>query len=859
MQKKQSKFLFALSRFLGFMRLFLKNRKSLVGLFIIGVFVFMALFPSFFTPYSSLGEDLSFTGPLGAKSVAPTFLREAPPWLGGDPTLSGNLDAVTEPSSPKPISEGGEWNLSSSANVSSATVKEGYNPDVGYPGTVEGFQTSPKPGSLQVTYERLAPGTAGRVTAYIFQEFDYPFLGPPKRVLGNVNLLVNGSSISQAFPVERWFVIMISAPSSRGSFKPIVGDISLGADNTTGLFVAASNITVRDWLIDTSSPNPKSWWGWLNGTATSRHHWDAVQWIVSEGSLTNKTYGEIQSSANPPIYDDSGDLVQYYCFANDTLICDPDLNTIGNTPDILRQEAWASRITTLARSTAIDDTRVYLSSVDGIYQGDYLVVGGNGSQQICRVSSVGDGYVDLDRRLIQEHISSEQVINQKMILYSNVAISKRFYVVVKAVVTEPRLFELKINTPPNCTLGIYSLEQGLYDLPYGKTIEAKNMKYNQLAGREYVWIDGRAGSVLKVPISIRMFVIPADSSMTSASAIYPPPYVLYRSSPPAGFYVDAYGDLGRPGGVYIVDALSGSKDLGGWIISKESRSSRTSIINDEDPITVGQLFNLRPGRYLVGFEIAFQDIIPEFSNDAVSVTVNLDDIHLKMMGTSYGILGADQEGRDLFAQLVWGARISLYIGLLVAFMSVGIGLVVGLVAGYVGGAADQILMRFNDLLLVLPGLPLLIVLVAVLGARIENLIFLLGILGWNGFARVVRSQVLSLRERSFVEAAKAAGAGTGHILLRHILPSVMSLVYISLATAVPGAITTEAALAWLGFYDPNRMSWGRMLHEVFASGATRNWWWIVPPGICIALIAVAFILLGYALDEILNPKLRVRK
>lgn len=859
MQKKQSKLLFALSRFLGFMKLFLRNKKSIIGLFIIGVFAFMALFPNVFTPYSSMGDNPSFTGALAGKSVAPTFLRDLPEWLGADPTLSENLEAVADPSSPKPVSEGGEWNLSLSANVSSATVEASSNPEVGYPGAVEGFQISPKPGSLQVTYERLTPGSAGKVTAYVLHEFDYPFLGPPKRILGNVNVLVNGSSVSEAFPVERWFVIMILTRFSGGSYQPVVGDISIGADNTTGLFVAASNITVRDWLIDTSSPNPKNWWDWLNGTATSRHNWDTISWIVSEGSLTNKTYGEIQSSANPPIYDDSGDLVQYYCFANDTLICDPDLTTIGNTPDILRQEAWASGITTLAKSTAIDDTRVYLNSVEGIYQGDYLLVGGNGSQQICRVSSVGDGYVDLDRRLIEEHITNEQAINQKMVLYSNVTISKRLYVVVKAVVTEPRLFELKINAPPNCTLGIYSLEQGLYNLPYGKTIEAKNMRYNRLAGREYVWIDGRAGSALKVPISLKMFVITVNSSMTNASAIYPPAYVLYRSSPPSGFYVDAYGDLGTPGDVYIVDAFSGPKGLDGWIISKESRASRTSLINVENAVTVNQLFGLRPARYVVGFEITFLDIMPEFSNDAVLTTVNIDDIDLKLMGTAYGILGADQEGRDLFAQLVWGARISLYIGLLVAFITVSIGLVVGLVAGYVGGAVDQLLMRFNDLLLVLPGLPLLIVLVAVLGARIENLIFLLGILGWNGFARVVRSQVLSLRERTFVEAAKAAGAGTGHILLRHILPSVMSLVYISLATAVPGAITTEAALAWLGFYDPNRMSWGRMLHEVFAAGATKNWWWIIPPGLCIALIAVSFILLGYALDEILNPKLRVRK
>lgn len=176
----------------------------------------------------------------------------------------------------------------------------------------------------------------------------------------------------------------------------------------------------------------------------------------------------------------------------------------------------------------------------------------------------------------------------------------------------------------------------------------------------------------------------------------------------------------------------------------------------------------------------------------------------------------------------------------------------------IGGAADQFLMRFNDLMLVLPSLPLMIVLVAVLGARIENLIVLLGFLGWNGFARLVRSQVLSLKERPFVEAAKASGAGTGHIVIRHIMPHVMALVYVSLATAVPGAITTEAALSFLGFYDPLRMSWGRMLREVFVAGATRNWWWIIPPGLCIALVAMAFILLGFALDEILNPKLRLR-
>jgi peptide/nickel transport system permease protein len=168
-------------------------------------------------------------------------------------------------------------------------------------------------------------------------------------------------------------------------------------------------------------------------------------------------------------------------------------------------------------------------------------------------------------------------------------------------------------------------------------------------------------------------------------------------------------------------------------------------------------------------------------------------------------------------------------------------------------------MRVCDVLLVLPGLPLLIVLVAVLGTSIDNLIILLGALGWMGFARVVRSQVISLRERPFIEAAKAVGAGKTHIMFRHILPNVMSLVYVTLATTVPGNIVAEASLGFLGFTDPNRMSWGLMLNNMASNTAYQNWWWVLPPGLCIAFIAIAFILFGYALDEVLNPRLRLRR
>jgi ABC-type dipeptide/oligopeptide/nickel transport system permease subunit len=318
----------------------------------------------------------------------------------------------------------------------------------------------------------------------------------------------------------------------------------------------------------------------------------------------------------------------------------------------------------------------------------------------------------------------------------------------------------------------------------------------------------------------------------------------------------------------ITRIRSGREEDAYWIISRDSRASPHTQIptvhertefKREGTRYAELVFQKNPGEYVLILEIIYDDINIDMKDKDVSTTVYVDDLDLFLYGTCFGILGTDFKHRDLFSQLIYGTRISLYLGLLVSVMAVSIGLFVGLLAGYTGRIADELLMRFNDLLLCLPGLPLLIVLVAVLGTSIENLILLMGLLGWNGFARLVRSQVLSLKERPFVEAAKAVGAGTGHIIYRHIVPNVMSLVYIALATSVPGAVTAEAALSWLGFYDPHRMSWGRMLFGIFEAGAVRNWWWVIAPGLCISLLAVSFILLGFALDDILNPKLRIRR
>jgi len=281
----------------------------------------------------------------------------------------------------------------------------------------------------------------------------------------------------------------------------------------------------------------------------------------------------------------------------------------------------------------------------------------------------------------------------------------------------------------------------------------------------------------------------------------------------------------------------------------------TLLVNASLASPEKEVFSKR-GDYLFGVDILLKDSNP---GKKVEATVYLDDVKIKLFGTAFGLLGCDYCGRDIFSQLVYGARISLIVGLLSAVVSVGIGLILGLVSGYMGGAVDEVTMRLTDAMLVLPGLPLLIVLIAVLGTSVMNLIILIGFLGWMGFARVVRSQVLSLKERPYIEAAKAVGSGKSHIIIRHILPNVLGLVYVSLAMAVPSAITAEASLSWLGFYDPYIMSWGRMLYDVQNNSGYLDLWWVIPPGICIAAISVAFILLGYALDDILNPKLRVRR
>ena len=223
-------------------------------------------------------------------------------------------------------------------------------------------------------------------------------------------------------------------------------------------------------------------------------------------------------------------------------------------------------------------------------------------------------------------------------------------------------------------------------------------------------------------------------------------------------------------------------------------------------------------------------------------------------------LGTDELGRSVLALVIQGSQISLLVGFLATAVTMLVGSLVGIVAGYVGGWVDVTLMRVTDWFLVIPFLPLVIVLAAILGRGLFVIAFVIGITAWPGTARLVRAQVLTLKERPYVERARALGAGNRQIVTRHILPNVFPLIFANTILVVAIAIYTETVLSFLGLGDPFSISWGSMLESAFSEGAISlgAWWYLIPPGLCIVLVVLAFTMCGYAFDEILDPRLRDR-
>jgi peptide/nickel transport system permease protein len=222
-------------------------------------------------------------------------------------------------------------------------------------------------------------------------------------------------------------------------------------------------------------------------------------------------------------------------------------------------------------------------------------------------------------------------------------------------------------------------------------------------------------------------------------------------------------------------------------------------------------------------------------------------------------LGLDDGGIDMVTLLMWGSRISLVVGFAATFVAIFIGGTVGVLAGYFGGRTDTVLMRITDYFLVIPDIPLMIIVAAIWGPSLFHIIIVIGILLWTTTARVLRAQVKSVRERVYVKRARALGAGHPRIILRHVLPQVAPLLIASTVLTIAVAIFDETALAFLGLGDPSRTSLGKLIENAFQRAAISAgaWWAIVPPGVLVALIILSCSLIGGALEDALNPRLRV--
>jgi peptide/nickel transport system permease protein len=261
---------------------------------------------------------------------------------------------------------------------------------------------------------------------------------------------------------------------------------------------------------------------------------------------------------------------------------------------------------------------------------------------------------------------------------------------------------------------------------------------------------------------------------------------------------------------------------------------------------------------MIGLAILMALAAPLLADEAGLSAVNSTANAAWAPPSEFPPLGTDHLGRDVMTQFIWGSRISLLVGLAATVLAMVIGSAVGIIAGFFGGAVDSVLMRVTEWFLVIPFLPLAIVLAAVLGPSVQNIILVIGITSWPITARLLRAQVLTVKERLYVDRARALGASNWHLMTRHVLASVSSLILANTTLTVPVAILSETTLSFLGLGDPANASWGKMLQEGYEAGALTQeaWWYYVPPGLGIMLVVLAFTLVGQALEEILDPRLR---
>lgn len=221
------------------------------------------------------------------------------------------------------------------------------------------------------------------------------------------------------------------------------------------------------------------------------------------------------------------------------------------------------------------------------------------------------------------------------------------------------------------------------------------------------------------------------------------------------------------------------------------------------------------------------------------------------------LLGTDNVGEDILSEIIYGGRVSIAVGLIVAVLSTGFGTLVGVIAGYYMKTIDEALMRLTDIVLILPPLPLMIILAAYLGPSIQSVILVLTVTAWPSVARVVRSQTLSLRERPFIDAARVAGAGDFRIITKLLLPNLATIIAANAVLMVTAAIVGEAALDFIGLGDITTVSWGTMLYWAQSYALFNGaWWWVLAPGVCIVVVGLAFVLISVSIENVFNPRLR---
>jgi peptide/nickel transport system permease protein len=268
------------------------------------------------------------------------------------------------------------------------------------------------------------------------------------------------------------------------------------------------------------------------------------------------------------------------------------------------------------------------------------------------------------------------------------------------------------------------------------------------------------------------------------------------------------------------------------------------------------------GLYIMVFFLAMALLAPFLADHALlNPTAQIGPPFATPTLSYYHWFGTTEQGMSVLAEFIWSARISLAVGLFATAISTVLGAGIGIMAGYYHGWFSEVLMRLTDAFLVIPWLPLAMVLVAAWGQNYMILVLIIGITSWPGTARIVRADAMRVRELQFIERSRAIGSSDAHIMRRHIMPNVFPLVFANTILVVAIAILSETTLSFLGLGDPLNFSWGTMLHYAWDSGAAGlpAWWYLMPPGVAIVLVVLAFTFMGTAFDEILDPKLRKRE